>query len=203
MHRDLKPSNVLHDPRTGDVKIADWGLAREVPRQLRRGWEEEGEARREASPAAIHDANSEEQRAEPSGTATARPAAAPRAPTHISANMTGSTGTDAYMSPEVARGDPYGFPADVFSFGILAASLVLGTELPYGYFSGAHIAAAVRDRPDFRPALPGGVDAELAGLLRACWSAEPRDRPRFGEVCERLEGVAARAKRSGWAAWFG
>ena len=28
LHRDLKPANILIDPKSGKVKIADWGLAR-------------------------------------------------------------------------------------------------------------------------------------------------------------------------------
>ena len=41
------------------------------------------------------------------------------APTEKDVNMTNSVGSDLWSAPEVLKNEPYGKPADVFSFGIL------------------------------------------------------------------------------------
>lgn len=105
-------------------------------------------------------------------------------------------GTPVYQAPEIYRRQPYSFPADVFSFGVLLAEILTG-RAPYareideagGYEEVvARVAAG-----DLRPDLGGAGGEAAAALVRDCTSADPHARPNFVAVAERLEGMAAAA----------
>lgn len=52
------------------------------------------------------------------------------------------------------------------------------------------IAAAVAGGA-LRPRFPPGAPAAYRDLAEACWAADPAARPGLGEVCARLEALAA------------
>lgn len=120
--------------------------------------------------------------------------------------LTGETGTYLYMAPEVVRSEPYGPPADVFSFGILVWALLRGGGSPYGYLTPAQAALGVARR-GLRPALPPAAHPGLCALARACWAGEPAARPPFREVVATLGRLAAEERRAAKAtkagSWFG
>jgi serine/threonine protein kinase len=100
--------------------------------------------------------------------------------------MEGALGTAAWMAPE--NGDPedpfYGKPpADIYSFAMLLYELATG-RMPWEGLNIAQITAAVmRGR---RPQLSEGVDAELKGLMEACWAQVPGARPAAAAVVARV-----------------
>ena len=106
--------------------------------------------------------------------------------------LTAETGTYRWMAPEVIEHAPYGAPADVFSFGILLWEL-LTARVPYESLSPLQAAVGVVQR-GLRPTIPPSCPAELADLMRACWTKRPEDRPGFEELKGRLEVMAAAAK---------
>lgn len=120
--------------------------------------------------------------------------------------LTGETGTYLFMAPEVIRSEPYGPPADVFSFAILLWALLAGSASPYGYLTPAQAAVGVARR-GLRPALPAAAHPGLADLVRACWAGDPAERPSFREVVATLGRLAAEERQAAKAAksmsWFG
>jgi len=39
----------------------------------------------------------------------------------------------------------------------------------------------------YRPTIPTGTPPAIASLMRACWAADPGDRPTFSEIIARLD----------------
>jgi serine/threonine protein kinase len=95
LHRDIKPSNLLLDS-AGRVKLADFGLVREVSKNSSNGASHSGEC---DSPHSVVDA-------------------VPSAHTFV--------GTAIYMSPERLKGDAYSYSSDVWSLGLSLLTLALG-----------------------------------------------------------------------------
>ena len=101
--------------------------------------------------------------------------------------MTGETGTYFYMAPEVLRCDPYGPPADVYSFGVLLCEAATLAK-PYSdkFLTPAQAAAGVVNgtlRPTIAPSCP----PVLASLAKRCWHPEPAQRPTMASVIGELE----------------
>jgi serine/threonine protein kinase len=95
-------------------------------------------------------------------------------------------GTPVFMAPEVLDGRPYDFSADVFAYGILLYSAISG-QRPYEGMTYAAIAVlVVKITRGLRPEIPPDVDVKWRKLIEACWCHNPRDRPTFQSVCQRL-----------------
>jgi len=111
--------------------------------------------------------------------------------------MTGETGSERYMAPEVAQCEPYDAKADVYSFGMLLFYMCSRTKPFEGVFgSKAALRAAVAEGR--RPALPArGWPSSLCSLVEACWHADAADRPSFAEVLARLAAIAAEVGSGG------
>ncbi len=103
----------------------------------------------------------------------------------------GALGTPIYMAPEVLGDDPYGPPADVYSFGVLLWELVI-CQVPYAdqcFRSGAsgllqiyqHVIEEQR-RPPLPP--PHICPLPLAQLIEDCWQADPALRPSFQQILD-------------------
>ena len=96
-------------------------------------------------------------------------------------------GTLIYMAPEVIEGEKYDTKADVYSFAILMFKIV--TDLvPY---------PKVEEMNDFqfriqivqndlRPKFKFHVKQSIYDLIVKCWSKNPKDRPTFKEIYEKL-----------------
>ncbi|GBG58900.1 hypothetical protein CBR_g24251 [Chara braunii] len=100
--------------------------------------------------------------------------------------MTGETGSYRYMAPEVFKHEKYDKSVDVFSFAMITYEMFEGGPA-YKYQLPGDIARdfAMEDlRPPFKArTYPDG----LKKLLSECWSKDPRSRPSFVEIVERLE----------------
>jgi hypothetical protein len=46
----------------------------------------------------------------------------------------------------------------------------------------------------FRPPVPGGMPRGLAELMTACWAHEPRGRPCFRSIVQRLQRLIREAR---------
>ncbi len=83
-------------------------------------------------------------------------------------------GTAYYISPEQALGQPVTAASDLYSLGVLAHELLTGLK-PFD--RGTPIATALAQVKDAPPPLPPLVPGDLSGVISACLSKSPDDRP--------------------------
>lgn len=116
-------------------------------------------------------------------------------------------GTLVYMAPEVLKGAPHSFAADVYAFSItineMAATAVpfvdrkmpvpeLHTVLETRFNEVRLRSAIVKD--NLRPILANGVPQEFNALIEKCWQYDPDERPSFGEIIKALEELLQRGE---------
>ncbi|MEM7476865.1 MAG: alpha/beta fold hydrolase [Planctomycetota bacterium] len=94
-------------------------------------------------------------------------------------------GTVSYMSPEQARGDSLEISSDIFSFGILLYTILIG-EHPFAYGSKTEILAAILDRAP-KPFGDSGLPGPLQQLILQCLSKDPNQRPKASGLCSNLK----------------
>ena len=110
-------------------------------------------------------------------------------------------GSQLYIAPEVEREEPYGLPADAFSFGVLALELYhqLATGVTYygdaDLFSGGGLiegletlrAPLVADPPQLPVALQDECGSVAVWeVLTACVAHDPAKRPSIRDVAQRV-----------------
>eukprot|EP00980_Cylindrotheca_fusiformis_P029158 scaffold22740_cov139-Cylindrotheca_fusiformis.AAC.12 len=140
IYRDLKPDNIGFDIR-GDVKLFDFGLAKELDPTLKSECSELYE-------------------------------------------LSGNTGSLRYMSPEVARSEPYNLSADVYSFGLLLWQ-ICSLDLPYdGMNRQDHSELVVYG--DERPQLDSSWSTPLRILMKRAWESDPLVRPSMDSIYKIL-----------------
>jgi serine/threonine protein kinase len=99
-------------------------------------------------------------------------------------------GTAQWRAPEVFKDEQntekYTNAADVYSFALVFFE-VLTTEVPFAQISRSQILGEIR-RGEM-PILPPDDDCPwlLSAFIRKCWATRPEDRPRFPEICQRLQ----------------
>uniref|UniRef100_A0A7I4ALL1 Protein kinase domain-containing protein n=1 Tax=Physcomitrium patens TaxID=3218 RepID=A0A7I4ALL1_PHYPA len=98
-------------------------------------------------------------------------------------------GTVAYMAPEVLKSKfetitMCPFEADVYSFAMVC-SKILSKRDP---FDGVYKMEAILERIEKgeRPKLPSNCN-ELIELIQECWMLNPLHRPKFANICKRLD----------------
>lgn len=120
-------------------------------------------------------------------------------------------GTTAYRAPEVTGNsnanehrerslrclpERYGTPfrvskrADVFSWALTCAEVFTGNQ-PYAGVPQSKI-HYLKTRKNERPELPSDLPGSLKSLLVECWSTNPKARPNFEKIVERLLKLKAR-----------
>mmetsp|Transcript_44579 Transcript_44579/g.108059 ORF Transcript_44579/g.108059 Transcript_44579/m.108059 type:complete len:435 (+) Transcript_44579:316-1620(+) len=140
IYRDLKPDNIGFDIR-GDVKLFDFGLAKELDPSLKSGCSDLYE-------------------------------------------LSGNTGSLRYMSPEVARSEPYNLSADVYSFGLLLWQ-ICSLDLPYdGMNRQDHSELVVHGNE--RPELDSSWSTPLRILMKRAWEPDPLVRPSMDSIYKIL-----------------
>lgn len=101
--------------------------------------------------------------------------------------QTARAGTPIFMSPEMLEESPYGFPTDVYSFGLLVYQIIT-TRVPYMDHlrkfrnpSPFHLIDYIRrgGRPQFRA---GEINDEFRSFLEKCWDPNPSNRPTFDQI---------------------
>ena len=110
--------------------------------------------------------------------------------------MTKGIGTPLYMAPEMMRGtEGYTSKADIYSFGIMMASIIDDGKEPYE--GDARIESSWQFTNQviggLRPnvANQGLMPPELVGLMMRCWDAAPAARPSFDQIVVELESMLA------------
>lgn len=103
--------------------------------------------------------------------------------------LTGNTGSQRYMAPEVALFEPYNLSADVYSFGILLWE-ICRLEVPFdGYSRKDHHQYVIEGSE--RPPLDPSWYVPLRSLLMKCWDPVPQVRPSMKDICNILnENIA-------------
>jgi serine/threonine protein kinase len=91
-----------------------------------------------------------------------------------------NSGTRRYMAPEVFNANPYGLPADVYSFSVLLWEVV-ALEVPYKGMAGPQHArfAYVKKR---RPKVERSWPVEMKALIASGWAHKAQDRPTMAEI---------------------
>ena len=111
------------------------------------------------------------------------------APTDAETRMGMVMGTDAYMSPEQARGLPVGRRADVWAFGAVLYEMLTGKQAFGADRTSEVLANVLGAEPDWR-ALPEETASRLRQVLRACLQRDLKQRLRdIGDVLLVMEGV--------------
>lgn len=116
-------------------------------------------------------------------------------------------GTLVYMAPEVLKGAPHSFAADVYAFAItvneMAAFAVpfvdrkmpvpeLHTVLETRFNEVRLRSAIVKDH--LRPILASGVPPEFNALIEHCWHHDSSARPSFDQIVQTLDDILQRGE---------
>ncbi|KAE8659297.1 Serine/threonine protein kinase, putative isoform 2 [Hibiscus syriacus] len=102
----------------------------------------------------------------------------------------GVRGTLPWMAPELLNGNNthVSEKVDVYSFGILMWE-ILTEEEPYAHMHcGAIIGGIVQNT--LRPPIPEHCDPDWRKLMEQCWSHDPKSRPSFTEIANRLQSMS-------------
>lgn len=150
IHRDLKPDNIGFDIH-GDLKVFDFDIARVCP--TTEDYNPQISSRRMATP------NTRDEE------------------TFL---MTQKVGSPRYMSPEVARREPYNLKADVYSFAVLSHQ-IMTLQKPYDDITDEDHDELVFYK-GVRPFLPLGLPAHTRDLLSKAWSHNISERPNMETV---------------------
>lgn len=115
-----------------------------------------------------------------------------------------TTGTPAYMAPEMALGQPVDGRTDLYSLGCVGYWLLTGQTV----FPAKAVTAVLMDHVRTRPVPPServetAVPAALEGLILGCLEKEPGARPASaGELRRALEPLAAGWDRERAREWW-
>jgi hypothetical protein len=166
IHRDLKSTNLLVSAGWV-VKVADFGCARLVKRQ----GETQSVAKRRYAP--LNNAREPLLMAD--------------------RDLSENVGAALWRAPEIFACEPYGTPADVYSFGIVMWEIV-ARDIPYNereFRWMKNVKEAVL--AGARPSSPGDIDRSYGDLMKECWAGTPSLRPSFTEVVQRLKRLSQTA----------
>ncbi|GFZ20157.1 kinase superfamily with octicosapeptide/Phox/Bem1p domain-containing protein [Actinidia rufa] len=113
----------------------------------------------------------------------------------------GVRGTLPWMAPELLNGSSNGSNSrvsekvDVFSFGITMWEILTGEEPYANMHCGAIIGGILKDT--LRPLIPERCDPEWRKLMEQCWSTDPKARPSFTDITNRLRSMSAAVQAKG------
>ncbi|KAG8093113.1 hypothetical protein GUJ93_ZPchr0012g20790 [Zizania palustris] len=93
-------------------------------------------------------------------------------------------GTPQWMAPEMLRNEPSDEKSDVYSYGVILWELVT-QKIPWENLNSMQVIGAVGFM-NHRLDIPSETDPQWASLIMSCWESDPRHRPSFQELLERL-----------------
>ncbi|KAI5068973.1 hypothetical protein GOP47_0015274 [Adiantum capillus-veneris] len=106
---------------------------------------------------------------------------------------TSGRGTPQWMAPEVLRNEPSNEKSDVFSFGVILWELAT-EQVPWTNLNPMQVVGAVGFM-DQRLTVPEAVDSNWASLVKDCWNSDPKLRPNFQEITDRLKEILRQLSR--------
>lgn len=105
---------------------------------------------------------------------------------------TGLTGSRRYMAPEVCSCKNYGLKADVYSFAIVFWEVFSGQEayprMSFNQHFDHVVIKAKRPNPKTAASATRNLSKSLLHLMSEMWNPNPKDRPTFRNICDRLAG---------------
>lgn len=181
IHRDIKPENIGFDVR-GDVKIFDFGLAREIP-SLENIQEQVGDNYRRKEKPSMSPSNERSRSYEGLF------------------KLTGCCGSPRYMAPEVGQSKLYNAKSDVYSFAILLWE-ILHLQIPYDEAKDInYLSERVWRGPMIRPPLNTHENGKspwksikIRRMLPKAWSANLFERPSMAEITTILREEYVKAR---------
>lgn len=131
-----------------------------------------------------------------------------RAPGGELEGLTSCVGTGLYLAPEVEREQPYGLPADVFSWGCLAYELYHILSTGEDFYTGLNLFTGLETlreplmlEPPELPVRPSScADDRAWAVLDKCLTAAPATRPSFPEIADSLREIAGTDATGSWLA---
>jgi len=96
-----------------------------------------------------------------------------------------TVGTNEWMAPEVALQDPYGPPADVFSYGMVLYELITRKKPPTRKPTNGYAFDA-----GLKTTIPPDTPPGLWELLLDCAKQDPEERPTFPDILKRLKDLS-------------
>ncbi|KAI3987530.1 hypothetical protein MKX01_003216 [Papaver californicum] len=103
--------------------------------------------------------------------------------TYLSTKM--GKGTPQWMAPEVIRSEPSDEKSDVYSFGVVLWELAT-QMIPWDTLNPMQVIGAVGFM-NRRLEIPEDLDPHWASLMESCWHSDPKCRPTFEELLEKLK----------------
>jgi len=94
-------------------------------------------------------------------------------------------GTIRYMAPEVPT-QHYGLPVDVYSFGMFFWEVTSLKPLLRQIKTEYQFMEEIKEGPILPPLKQAHLSHDLNEMTKACWSANPEDRPTFDVIAEKL-----------------
>ena len=161
IHRDLKPNNIGFDS-SGNLKLFDFDVSRILPEVS-------------TKPSSPSSSSSPSSYFSPKSR-NSRQCEKENEKDNATFRLTQHVGTQRYMSPECARGEPYNAKADVYAFGLVCHE-ILSAKLPFSEFdrSEDHYQSVFLEHT--RPNLPWRWPRALRNFLGNCWSNGISNRP--------------------------
>lgn len=96
-------------------------------------------------------------------------------------------GTPQWMAPEVLRNEASDEKSDVYSYGVVLWEIAT-QKIPWDNLNAVQVIGAVgfmNQRLD----IPQDVDPQWASIIESCWQSDPKCRPTFQELLERLKDL--------------
>ncbi|CAN0001645.1 unnamed protein product [Choristocarpus tenellus] len=98
--------------------------------------------------------------------------------------MTGETGSQRYMAPEVFRGEPYNEKVDMYSYGLILWEMLSLNQVFSSMSSAQHTQQVVEG--GLRPTLDGSWPDEVHDILNGCWHQESNQRITASATVDKL-----------------
>jgi serine/threonine protein kinase len=106
--------------------------------------------------------------------------------TNNSERLSQGIGTRLYKAPELfehINQDVNAYQADVYSFGVMCATILSGKQP----FEGIDYDFVAKLKSGSRPCVPDDCPRDLVALINKCWSLNRTKRPKFKEICTTLK----------------
>ena len=100
--------------------------------------------------------------------------------------LTGFTGTRRYMAPEIFKCNPYGKPADVYSF-CLVIWEIMSLNVVFPDETDESLKNNVHGKMNFRPSIKSKWPSSFQKLVKDSWAADASVRPSFVDIQAILE----------------